>query len=119
MANLRAYVVKHSLLDFLRSHFRDSSDADLARRFGIAPPTLSRIRHGRQVASWILLAVHEKTKIPLKALRHLSGDFREHTGVSSVELSEVEVVKYLAELGIEERPQRSPKFLCDNSISEK
>jgi DNA-binding transcriptional regulator YdaS (Cro superfamily) len=63
----------------LRAHLRLKNDAALAGRLQVAPPVLSKIRHGRlQVGATLLISMHEESGISLKDLRELMGDRRKH-----------------------------------------
>ncbi|MQA40741.1 helix-turn-helix domain-containing protein [Rugamonas aquatica] len=72
------------LLDTIKDRLGLKNDAALAKRLGIAAPIISKIRHRRQeVSSDVLISMHEETKLSIRDLRFLSGDFRHHTGRSA------------------------------------
>lgn len=53
------------------------SSSALARRVGLSPSVISKVRHRRlAVSGEILLKIHEETEIPIKELRHMMGDHR-------------------------------------------
>ena len=53
------------------------NDAALSRLLGVAPPVLSKIRHGRlPVGPSLLIRLHEVTAISIKELRGMMGDRR-------------------------------------------
>lgn len=65
------------LLDALAERLNAKNDAALSRALEVAPPVLSKIRHGRlPVGATILLRMHEASGIPIRELRDLMGDRR-------------------------------------------
>jgi hypothetical protein len=65
------------LLDALAERLSAKNDAALSRALEVAPPVLSKIRHGRlPVGATILLRMHEASGIPIRELRDLMGDRR-------------------------------------------
>lgn len=53
------------------------SSSALARKVGISPSVISKVRHRRlAVSGEILLKIHEETDIPIKELRCMMGDTR-------------------------------------------
>ncbi|GGY03234.1 hypothetical protein GJV26_00990 [Massilia dura] len=65
------------LLDALAERLAAKNDAALSRALEVAPPVLSKIRHGRlPVGATILLRMHEASGIPIRELRDLMGDRR-------------------------------------------
>ncbi|QBE66810.1 hypothetical protein [Pseudoduganella lutea] len=65
------------LLDTLAERLSAKNDAALSRALEVAPPVLSKIRHGRlPVGATILLRMHEASGIPIRELRDLMGDRR-------------------------------------------
>lgn len=69
------YPSQSPFVDFILDTTRLKNDAALCRLAGLAPPVISRLRHGRQpVTPTILLALHEATSIPVATLRaHIVG----------------------------------------------
>ena len=58
------------LLDALADRLAAKNDAALSRALEVAPPVLSKIRHGRlPVGATILLRMHEASGIPIRELR--------------------------------------------------
>lgn len=67
----------NKLLDHLIGTLRLKNDAALARALEVAPPVISKIRHGRlPVGATILIAAHELTEQPISELRKVMGDRR-------------------------------------------
>ncbi|TWI69524.1 hypothetical protein IP91_00593 [Pseudoduganella lurida] len=65
------------LLDALAERLGAKNDAALSRALEVAPPVLSKIRHGRlPVGATILLRMHEASGIAIRELRDLMGDRR-------------------------------------------
>jgi hypothetical protein len=65
------------LLDTLAERLGAKNDAALSRALEVAPPVLSKIRHGRlPVGATILLRMHEASGIAIRELRDLMGDRR-------------------------------------------
>ena len=53
------------------------SSSALARKVGLSPSVISKVRHRRlAVSGEILLKIHEETEIPIRELRHMMGDTR-------------------------------------------
>ena len=73
-----------ALLDALRDKLKLKNDAALARVLGMAPPSLSKIRH-RQIAigATILVRMHEESGLSIQELRRLMGDRRNRFGTRS------------------------------------
>jgi len=66
-----------ALLDHLIKHLALKNDAALARELEVAPPVLSKLRHGRlAVGATILIRMHEVSDISIRELRALAGDRR-------------------------------------------
>ena len=62
------------------------SSSALARKVGLSPSVISKVRHRRlAVSGEILLKIHEETEIPIRELRHMMGDTRPY--FSPVKLS--------------------------------
>lgn len=65
------------LLDALVEKLHLKNDAALCRRLEVAPPVISKIRHGRlPVGASMLIRMHEETGLTIRELRDLMGDRR-------------------------------------------
>lgn len=65
----------NSMLDTVIEDMNLKNDAALARAVEVAPPVLSKIRHGRlPVGASLLIRLHEVSKKSIKELRELMGD---------------------------------------------
>jgi transcriptional regulator with XRE-family HTH domain len=65
------------LLDALLQNMHLKNDAALARMLEVAPPMISKIRHGRlPVGASLLIRMHEVTELSISDLRFLMGDRR-------------------------------------------
>ncbi len=74
------------LLDTLAERLGAKNDAALSRALEVAPPVLSKIRHGRlPVGATILLRMHEASGIAIRELRDLMGDRRNRMRMSPQE----------------------------------
>jgi transcriptional regulator with XRE-family HTH domain len=68
-------VNSHRLLDAAIDKMNLKNDAALSKTLGIAPPTISKLRHGRiSVGPSMLIRIHEATDIPIRKLRALMSD---------------------------------------------
>lgn len=71
----------NGLLDALIERMNLKNDAALSRALEVAPPLISKLRHGRlPVGAFILIRMHEVTKLSIRELRDLMGDRREKFG---------------------------------------
>lgn len=60
------------LLDTIKERYNVKNDAELSRKLDVAPPTISRIRHGVvSVSAEIILRIHETFDMPVKEIREL------------------------------------------------
>ncbi len=59
------------LLDTLIENLRLKNDAALSRALEVAPPVISKIRHGRKPSDSFILRVHEKTLMTIPEIRAL------------------------------------------------
>jgi hypothetical protein len=67
----------NKLLDALIERMHLKNDAALARMLEVAPPVISKIRHGRlPVGASLLITMHEVSKFSIRELRDLMGDRR-------------------------------------------
>lgn len=67
----------HALLDALMKELSLKNDAALSCALEVAPPVISKIRHGRlPVGATILISMHELTGKSIAELRALMGDRR-------------------------------------------
>lgn len=65
------------LLDTLLEKLQLKNDAALSRALEVAPPVISKIRHGKlQVGASVLIRMHEVTGMAIRDLRDLMGDRR-------------------------------------------
>ena len=65
------------LLDTIMERMHLKNDAALCRLLSVAPPVVSKIRHGRlAVGASLLIRMHEETDISIRELRELMGDRR-------------------------------------------
>lgn len=65
------------LLDTVLNRLNLKNDAALCRLLEVAPPVVSKIRHGRlPVGASILIRLHEETGLHVRELRDLMGDRR-------------------------------------------
>ena len=91
------------LLDALAERLGAKNDAALSRALEVAPPVLSKIRHGRlPVGATILLRMHEASGIAIRELRDLMGDRRARMRMSPQEFRP----KTAATQGGEQQPSR-------------
>lgn len=75
MKNTQQATGANNLLDALIETLRLKNDAALARSLEVAPPVLSKIRHGKlPVGASMLIRMHESSELPIKELRALMGD---------------------------------------------
>ncbi|MDR3481764.1 MAG: hypothetical protein P4L91_13745 [Burkholderiaceae bacterium] len=74
------------LLDTLIQRMKLKNDAALARLVEVAPPVISKIRHGRlPVGASLLIRMHEETNISIAELRELMGDRRKKYRLSDAQ----------------------------------
>lgn len=60
----------NKLLDELMEANGLKNDAALARELGVAPPVVSKLRHGHlAVGPTLILAIHEKFGVAVKSIR--------------------------------------------------
>lgn len=73
------------LLDTLIEKLRLKNDAALSRKLEVAPPVISKIRHGRlPVGASMLIRMHEESGLSIAELRRLMGDRRTKFRISGV-----------------------------------
>lgn len=66
-----------NLLNVASLHLHAKNDAALARALNVMPPVISKIRHRHaHVSAFMLIRIHEKTRISIVTLRELMGDRR-------------------------------------------
>lgn len=66
------------LFDLLLGKLQLKNDAALARVLEVAPPQISKVRHGKlPVGASLLIRMHEVSEISIRDLRDLMGDRRE------------------------------------------
>lgn len=74
------------LLDALIEKLRLKNDAALSRALEVAPPVISKIRHGRlPVGASMLIRMHEETGLSIAELRQLMGDRRTKFRISDAQ----------------------------------
>lgn len=74
------------LLDALIERLNLKNDAALSRTLEVAPPVISKIRHGRlPIGASMLIRMHEETGLNIKELRELMGDRRNRLRISNVD----------------------------------
>jgi hypothetical protein len=72
------------LLDTLMHLLGARNDRQLATRLNVNPSQICKVRkRWLSVAPALLISMHEETGLPLRQLRALMGDYREHTGASA------------------------------------
>jgi transcriptional regulator with XRE-family HTH domain len=63
-----------ALLDYLKARKELTSDAQLAKALEVAPPMISKLRHGKlPIGPSILLKIHDATDTPARELRKMMG----------------------------------------------
>ena len=68
----------NQLLDAIQQRMALKNDAALSRFLSVAPPIISKIRHGRlPVGASLLIRMHEETNMSIGELRELMGDRRQ------------------------------------------
>ena len=77
----------NNLIDSLIEGMSLKNDAALARALEVAPPVISKIRHGRlPVGASLLIRMHEASELSIADLRQLMGDRRKKFRMSGVQL---------------------------------
>lgn len=66
-------MIENQLIDFLRRELDIKSDRALAHLLELGVPTISKLRHGAPVSDRVILRIHEKTDIPVRAIRDQIG----------------------------------------------
>jgi hypothetical protein len=66
---MRPTHVDNKLIDFLRRELDLKTDREVAQILDLGFPTISKIRHGAPVSDMVILRIHEKTDIPVRAIR--------------------------------------------------
>lgn len=62
----------NALLDLLINVMALKNDAGLARVLEVAPPVISKIRHGRlPVGATFLISAHEESGLPIKEMKQV------------------------------------------------
>jgi len=80
------------LLDELIERLNLKNDAALARALSIAPPVISKIRHGHlPVGPSVLIRMHEESGLSIRELRDLMGDRRQRGRIGEAHGQEPEV----------------------------
>ncbi|MBC7414692.1 MAG: hypothetical protein H7327_07135 [Herminiimonas sp.] len=74
MTLLNTRTKPNHLLDTVVEHLRLKNDAELSRALEVAPPVISKIRHGRlPVGDNFICRVHEATGVSVAHVRRLAG----------------------------------------------
>lgn len=61
------------LIDHLRREYELRNDAELAKRIGVKPPAISKLRHGTSALTpAIILKIHEAFDMPVKEIRRIA-----------------------------------------------
>lgn len=64
----------HELLDEARAYLGLKNDAALSRALEVAPPVISKIRHGRlPLGDSMLIRLHEATGWDIRTMKHKLG----------------------------------------------
>lgn len=74
------------LLDTLIDNLALKNDAALARALEVAPPLISKVRHGRMpIGATLLIRMHEVTDMSIRDMKFLMGDRRKKVRISEVD----------------------------------
>jgi transcriptional regulator with XRE-family HTH domain len=90
------------LLDSLHDLLNVKNDRQLAARLGVEAAQICKIRKRRcPVSAALLISMHEETRIPLRQLRALMGDYRIHTGPKATHptLPQIQVLEGIPIMG--------------------
>lgn len=61
------------LINYLRREYELRNDAELAKRIGVKPPAISKLRHGTSALTpAIILKIHEAFDMPVKEIRRIA-----------------------------------------------
>lgn len=61
------------LINYLRREYELRNDAELAKRIGVKPPAISKLRHGTSALTpAIILKIHEAFNMPVKEIRRIA-----------------------------------------------
>lgn len=72
------------LLDAVKARLGLPSDYALSKRLEMHASYISRVRHRHlPISPELIVSMHEETKMSIRDLRYLGGDFRNHTGKSA------------------------------------
>jgi plasmid maintenance system antidote protein VapI len=66
---MRPTHVDNQLIDFLRRELDLKTDREVAQILELGVPTISKIRHGAPISDMVILRIHERTDIPVRAIR--------------------------------------------------
>ena len=66
---MRPTHVDNKLIDFLRRELDLKTDREVAHILQLGVPTISKIRHGAPISDMVILRIHERTDIPVRAIR--------------------------------------------------
>jgi len=63
-----------AFFDVLLGRLRLKNDAALSRALGVAPPVISKIRHGRlDIGDMLIIRIHELTDMPVREIKQALG----------------------------------------------
>lgn len=66
--------LNNQMLDYVIKTQGLKNDAALSRALAVAPPVISKIRHGRlPIGSGLLISIHELTDCPIRKLKGALG----------------------------------------------
>jgi plasmid maintenance system antidote protein VapI len=76
----------NNLLNTIIERMHLKNDAALSRLLEVAPPVISKIRHGRlPIGASLLIRMHEETGMSISEIRELMGDRRQKYRISDVQ----------------------------------
>lgn len=74
MAEIINTVANNALLDRLSGKLQVKNDAALSRALHVAPPVVSKIRHGRlDIGDTLIIRIHELTSLPVREIKQALG----------------------------------------------
>lgn len=62
------------LFDFLKDKFRLKNDAALSVALDVAPPVISKIRHGSKITPGMMIRIHEAFHVSIAEIRQLISE---------------------------------------------
>jgi len=77
--NAQAMYGANQLLNALRNKLQLKNDVALSQKLRVAPPIISKIRHGNlPIGATLLIRMNEASGLTIRELRSLMGDHREY-----------------------------------------